>query len=237
MPNSRTSNGRVGRRDEILATFIRHVAERGYDQANLGDIAGELGMSKGTIVHHFGTKAQLLRELEQGYMTRYVHAVELMWDRLASPEERLAAVIYAAVLVSVLDRDATIATQREVIQLAQDPGMQEIRGLRRRLEDLVKEELKRGVKGGQFRPLEPTLVTLQLWGAAQWMWTWFDPKGRHTPDQVAASYVDVFLGGILTDRRDLARLFDPNGPVPAVVRACMAEVQTPIQANHVKMRA
>ena len=55
-----------GRRDEILAAFIRSVAERGYERTNFGDIAAELGMSKGTIVHHFGTKDQLLRELQAG---------------------------------------------------------------------------------------------------------------------------------------------------------------------------
>ena len=36
--------------------FTRAVAERGYDGTNFGDLAVELGISKGTIVHHFGTK-------------------------------------------------------------------------------------------------------------------------------------------------------------------------------------
>lgn len=45
-----------GRRSEILDAFVRYVAERGYERTNIGDIADELGMSKGTIVHHFGTK-------------------------------------------------------------------------------------------------------------------------------------------------------------------------------------
>lgn len=225
MPSARAYNGRVGRRDEILATFVRHVAERGYDQANLGDVATELGMSKGTIVHHFGSKAQLLRELEENYMTRYVLAVQRLWDEIPDPAERIAAIIFAAVLVSVLDRDATVATQREVIQLAHDPAMQEIRGLRRRLEDMVKDELRRGIKSGVFRSVDVTLATLQLWGGAQWMWTWFDPAGRITPEKVASSYVDVFLGGILDDRSGLARLSDPKGAIPALVKSCLAEVR------------
>src|SRR4051794_19136496 len=50
---------RGGRRAEILVTFTRHVAERGYDRANFGDVAAELGLSKGTIVHHFGTKDRM----------------------------------------------------------------------------------------------------------------------------------------------------------------------------------
>jgi hypothetical protein len=72
--------------------------------------------------------------------------------------------------------------------------------------------------------MDTTLVTYQLWGAAQWMWTWFDPQGRRSPEKVAASYVDVFLGGVLADRRDLARLADPKGDIAAVVTACLTGV-------------
>lgn len=74
---------RPGRRDEILATFIRHVADRGYDKTNLGDIATELSMSKGTIVHHFGTKAQMLRD--DTYMSRRKRDIQLIWRQVRHP--------------------------------------------------------------------------------------------------------------------------------------------------------
>ena len=61
---------RDSRRAEILEAFTRAVAERGYDGTNFGDLAAELGISKGTIVHHFGTKDAMLRELHEGYMRR-----------------------------------------------------------------------------------------------------------------------------------------------------------------------
>jgi AcrR family transcriptional regulator len=213
--------GRVGRKDEILAAFIRHVAERGYDQTNLSDIAGELGMSKGTIVHHFGTKAQMLRDLEESYMNRRRAEVELIWDRLQSPAERIAAIIYATVFYQVEDRDATVATQREVIQLAGDPQMQEIRGIRAEVQKIVRDEIAAGVSQGMFRPVNVDFVTMQIFGAAQWMWTWFDPTGRDTPQKVGAAMVDLTLGGLLADRFALPQLADPKGRIPRVVQDCI----------------
>lgn len=139
----------IGRRAEIHATFIRHVAERGYEGTNLGDIATELDMSKGTIVHHFGTKAQMLRELEETYMTRQLAAVALVWERLDKPAERLAGVIHASALLQVVARDATVATQREVVQLAGDPEMQQVRKLRRELQATVVAEVRRGSRLGR----------------------------------------------------------------------------------------
>jgi len=208
----------VGRRVEIHETFIRHVAERGYEATNLGDIANELGMSKGTIVHHFGTKAQMLRELEESYMQRQLDTIRRLWDRLEKPHERLASVIYAAALLQVLDRDATVATQREVVQLAADPAMQVVRKLRAEAEGLVRNEIVRGGEQGIFRAVDPRLATVQLWGSLQWMWVWFDPKGSLTPEVVGASFADIFLGGLMSSRRDLKRLTDPEGEVPRLVR-------------------
>lgn len=210
---------RASRRDDILATFVRLVAERGYEQVSMADIAGELGMAQGTIVYHFGSKAQLLRELEENYMRRRIADVKLIWERLEAPDERVAALIYSAALMQAVDRYATIATQREVVQLADDPELKEIRRMREEITGLLAAELRRGMDAGVFRRLDAELATLQIFGSAQWMWTWFEPSGRRSAEEVGAAFVDVFLGGLLVDRFTLPRLADVDGHIPAVVRA------------------
>src|ERR1700741_2191086 len=139
-----------GRRSEILDAFVRYVAERGYERTNLGDIADELGMSKGTIVHHFGTKAQMLRELEETHLARQLDVLRMGWERLAAPHERIAPIIYASALLQVIARNATVASQREVVQLSDDPAMQEVRKLREELLALTIEEIRKGVEAGVF---------------------------------------------------------------------------------------
>src|SRR5690242_21829394 len=94
---------RGGRRREILETFTRHVAERGYDRANFGDVATELGMSKGTIVHHFGTKDRMLAEVQERYMGRRLDEAHAFLARLAAPEQRIAAFVHAGVRYSTLE--------------------------------------------------------------------------------------------------------------------------------------
>lgn len=214
----------AGRRDEILEAFIRYVAERGYDKTNIGDIASELGMSKGTIVHHFGTKAQMLRELEEASLTRQLDTVQLMWDRLSSPQERIAGIIYAGVLLQALARDATVASRREVVQLSDDPAMREIRKLRHELQALIVDEIRSGVRAGVFRSVHVELAALQLWGSVQSMWVWFNPDGARTPEEVGAAFVDMFLGGLLVDRLALKKWANPRGSIVKIVHSCIAEV-------------
>jgi AcrR family transcriptional regulator len=213
-----------GRRSEILDAFVRYVAERGYERTNIGDIADELGMSKGTIVHHFGTKAQMLRELEETRLARQVEVLRMVWDRLAAPHERLAAVIYASTLLQVIARNATVASQREVLQLSDDPAMQQVRRSRRQLQALTIDEIRKGVESGLFRNVDAELAALQLWGSLEWMWVWFDPAGSQTAERVGAAFVDVFLGGLLLDRLGLSKWADPSTGVVSVVRECLSAV-------------
>lgn len=213
-----------GRRSEILDAFVRYVAERGYDRTNLGDIADELGMSKGTIVHHFGTKAQMLRELEETHLSCELDALQMVWARLAAPHERIAAMVYTSALLQVIARHATVASQREVVQLSDDPAMQQVRQLRHQLQSLTIDEIRSGIESGVFRSVDAELAALQLWGSLQWMWVWFDPVGSRTPEQVGAAFVDVFLGGLLLDRLGLSKWANPSTEIVSVVRECVAAV-------------
>jgi TetR/AcrR family transcriptional regulator len=51
------------KRSQIVDTATRHFAERGYHDARVGDIAKALGIAKGSIFQHFGSKDSLFFEV------------------------------------------------------------------------------------------------------------------------------------------------------------------------------
>ncbi|MFD9888949.1 TetR/AcrR family transcriptional regulator [Amycolatopsis sp. NPDC059027] len=210
-----------GRSDEILAVFTRNVARYGYDGTNFSEIAAELGISKGTIVHHYGTKDRLLAALHESYMRRRLAEAELLVERLGSPAERLAGLLYAFMLYQVHDRDATVAFQREIVRLADQPAL--AGGVRLRAEylDLVRGVIESGVDSGKFRRSNLNVQSLLVFGSAQWAWTWFDPDGPQSAEEVGAALVDLVLGSLLVRRSGLASLADPAGDVVRIVRKCL----------------
>lgn len=52
-----------GKRARIIDAAMRHFAEQGYHAARVGDIASELGIAKGSIFQHFGSKDGLFFEV------------------------------------------------------------------------------------------------------------------------------------------------------------------------------
>jgi TetR/AcrR family transcriptional regulator len=51
------------KRSRIIESAMKHFAERGYHEARVNDIAAELGIAKGSIFQHFGSKDGLFFEV------------------------------------------------------------------------------------------------------------------------------------------------------------------------------
>src|SRR5438309_6301929 len=60
---SGTTNRRSeAKRSRIVEAATQHFAEHGYEAARVGDIAAALGIAKGSIFQHFGSKDGLFFE-------------------------------------------------------------------------------------------------------------------------------------------------------------------------------
>ena len=66
------------KRERILVAAMRHFAEAGYEAARVEDLAKELGIAKGSVFQHFGSKEGL-------FLAAYRRAVEALPRYLDAP--------------------------------------------------------------------------------------------------------------------------------------------------------
>jgi hypothetical protein len=61
------------KRGRITEVAMRHFAEHGFESARISDIADELGIAKGSIFQHFGTRAQSFNTLvpRMGFFSKF----------------------------------------------------------------------------------------------------------------------------------------------------------------------
>ena len=64
----------------ILSAAIRYFAEHGYESSRVGDIAAELGIAKGSVFQHFGSKDGL-------FLEAYKESVKQLPGYLEAPDE------------------------------------------------------------------------------------------------------------------------------------------------------
>lgn len=69
---SGASDGTKGARTRaaIITTALRAFRRDGYDGATLAGIADELGITRSAVLHHFNSKAALLREVVEPFVTQ-----------------------------------------------------------------------------------------------------------------------------------------------------------------------
>jgi AcrR family transcriptional regulator len=186
----------INRREDILRVFAARVARDGYSETSIADVARDLGVSKGTIVHHFGTKLRLLESVQVTYMERRLAEAHHVISVLTSPTEQLAGIVYALLKCHRDDREATLTFTRELVRFAGEDQLGMVRTQRDVYTSLVRQVIDRGVEAGEFHTDDSRIVALQLFGMCNWAWAWYSPRGEKSIEEIAATYLDVVLAGL-----------------------------------------
>lgn len=215
---------RKSRRGEILQCFTEMVAERGYDEVSVRDVAEALGISKGTILHHFRSKEALLEQLHSDYMRRRLAEAGDFLGEFDDPVDQLQLIVYQLMLTQQDDRAATVAFSREIVRSAEEEVMAEVRAMRDQYSTQVIEIIRRGVACGAFKQVDPQLTALQVFGMCNWSWTWFSPDGRWPASRIADEFCRTLIGG-LTGASPQPEL--KGAELAQAVEAAMAAQRTP----------
>jgi AcrR family transcriptional regulator len=217
MPPARA---RPTRKQDILDAFAQLVARRGYDSVSIRDVAEELGMSKGTVIHHYGSKDRMLEEVHSAYMHKRLREAHLILERLDGPVERLTGMILQNLFAMQLDYDATVAFAREISRFASEDIMASVRKMRREYFQLTHDILVTGMQEGVFRREDPTIVALQIFGMVNWSWTWLRRDGSWDIEELGGTFVRNVIYGL----GPTETLTQPATPrLVSIVRAAIAD--------------
>jgi TetR/AcrR family transcriptional regulator, cholesterol catabolism regulator len=181
------------RRDEVTRTAARLFAERGFHGTSMGDLADALGMQKGSLYSHTGSKQQLLFEtMREGAQAFHAALDEVPEDAPAVERIRLALRGHLRVVAEQLDV-ATVFTREW--RYLDDEYRAEIVTERRRYEERFRALFREGVETGELRSdLDASTAALLALSAANWAYTWLAP-GRDT-DALADRFTAILVDGI-----------------------------------------
>jgi AcrR family transcriptional regulator len=154
----------AGTRDALLAAGTELFAEHGYDGVPVADIARRAAVNKAMINYHFGGKRRLYLAIVNATFAEIVASVERLAEA-PRPAPALLREVIAVVSDAVTRHHPHFCTMmlREVLDggahlepvLAAQPA---------RMLAAVQRIVARGVREGDFRPVDPVLTHLSLVG-------------------------------------------------------------------------
>ncbi len=181
------------RRSELTREAARLFAQKGYHGTSIGDLAGALGVQKGSLYSHIASKEDLLYETMREGATAFHAALDAIPEEAPTTEKiRLALRGHLRVVAEQLDV-ATVFVQEW--RYLEGDRRDEIVAERRRYEERIRELIREGRDLGALRSdLDDAAAALLLLSAANWAYTWLK-AGRDT-DELADRFFALLVDGM-----------------------------------------
>ena len=144
-------------REAILAAAKTVLAANGYDRTSLDQIAQEAEVSKGSIYVYFRSKEELLAEVLQGGMHRFIEASKSAAAHAATPWAALKAVVHTHLESFAADPDTFKIALTERTNLILNPRSQQNQALWQMYQEHVEWVgglFQQAIKAGEIRSIE-----------------------------------------------------------------------------------
>jgi TetR/AcrR family transcriptional regulator, cholesterol catabolism regulator len=189
------------REQEIIDAAAEIFRRQGYADTSVQDVADAVGILKGSLYHYIESKEDLLhRMLVEVHEDAHgiVDEVAAMTD--LPPLDRLA--LYIRRHVEYNSRNLTkIAVYYHDFQQLSGERRKEIIGHRKFYEDFVTGLIEEAQERGDVHEsVSPRLAAFLALGAMNWIYTWYRPRGKVSPEELGRLCSEVLINGLVGAR-------------------------------------
>lgn len=178
------------KREQILEVAERLFYERGYKSTTLDAIAAELSVTKPFIYYHFHNKQDILHVLVERTMRRNVDIFDGVDIEDGRPGDVLRDLIRRVAKMVIEIRTSIAMFWREQKEVPEDEKRY-MHEMKQRHDAQLSRIIERGIESGEFSAVDPKLTVLCVQGMTNWIYTWYRPSGRLTPDEIAEQVADL----------------------------------------------
>ena len=153
------------RRDQMLAAAATLIAERGFSDTRIADVASRVGASPALVIYYFGTKDSLLTEALRWSEGSFYSAVEEMLLRTPALRDRIDNLVTACLPVAKETPDDWGLWFDLWAQAFRHPEVKKDRvALDKQWRDLIARVVQAGVDNGEIDELDVEAFAV-MWSA------------------------------------------------------------------------
>lgn len=181
--------------DEVSRVACRIFRERGYHATSMRTIASSLGWQPAALYYYYPGKEVLLFSIMDSAVDALTARVVDAIDPDASPPDRLRSAI-GAHISAVADHLDELSVFLNEIKALGPENRRRIQAKRDRYERIFRNILADGVRSGDLVNVDPRLAGFLILAACNWLYSWYHPDGEYAPEEIAAEFSRMILGGI-----------------------------------------
>ena len=187
---------RGSRRHEVVRAAARLFSERGYHGTSMQHLGEALGVLRGSLYAHIGSKEELLFDVVDEGADRFLERASAAAASGAPAADRLRMLLVGHIETAIEHIDAATVFLNEWRYLSKERRAA-IQDKRDRYEGMVRSTIREGVDSGEFRSdLDISLAARLVLSAGNWTYSWFRPGGGLTAREVGESFADLLVEGL-----------------------------------------
>jgi AcrR family transcriptional regulator len=191
---TRATGGESPHRDRIRHISAELFAAKGYNGVGIAEIGDAVGLGRGALYYHIGSKEDLLYDIASRYIGELVKSGQEIASATSDPIARIRQL--SRHLMGTIGRHLSELTVcfREVNALTGDHH-RVVSDLHARYQQIWADAVIDGTEKGVFRPI-PTVALKGLLGMYFYSFLWLNPQGRYTPEEIADIFSDLVLRAV-----------------------------------------
>jgi AcrR family transcriptional regulator len=182
------------RMNAIAKVSARLFSEKGYLETSMDAIATAARVTKGGIYHYFGSKTDILYFICSTYVDIDLENLEQSLNAIETTSEKIRFIIFRHIRHYTTHMFAARTLRNEAYNLPLR-YFKEVKAREKRYFSIVSGVLSKSPRAGGRRDVV-TALSFTLFGMMNWIYSWYDPKGRMKPDELSELIYNVFTTGI-----------------------------------------
>lgn len=182
----------------ILRNAARIFAGKGYHSTSMRDISRETQVSLAGLYHYCKSKEELLFLIQDNCFGRVLERLQERLQETSGAVEKLRLVIGNHLSFFATNMAEMKVLSHEADSLA-GKMHEHVSGKKQEYTKLVREilsEVQQAQKGGGPK-VELTVATYALFGMMNWIYNWYDPRGKLSVNELVDNMTRLFLSGFL----------------------------------------
>ena len=154
------------------------------------------GLQRGGLYHYIDSKEDLLIAAHERFIEPLLVNARAIAAEGLPAEEALRRLAHALMHDLAVYQDQVTVFLHEWRAIRDTPEWSQVREGRREFELIAQSIVEQGEREGVFALRSPRLTVLGFLGMFNYSYTWYSPQGRHSPEEIADHFVEIFLSGI-----------------------------------------
>jgi AcrR family transcriptional regulator len=188
-------NPSIKRKDQITQIAQNKFREKGYRAVSMRELADHVGIEAASFYNHFDSKEGILKEICFRMASEFFNGLEVAIKDEKHYDTQLTKAITSHIKVITENTDASAVFFHDWRYLS-EPYLSEFKEMRRKYEAIFRKIIREGMSKGIFEKQDETFSVLTIFSSLNWVYEWYDPKGKFTPHQIAENLTSLILDGM-----------------------------------------